>query len=106
MSVEEVDGLINRESGLKGISGVSNDLREIEAAAMGGLDALVFTGGIGEGSVGVRARACQGNYQGLGLQRAWQVGGALEGKADTERGFPLSCAPEQGRYGEAVRPRV
>lgn len=91
---EEVDELLNRESGLKGVSGVSNDLREIEsaaeagdrrallaktlfcyrlkkyigsyAAAIGGLDALVFTGGIGEGSRGVRARACQGlEYMGI-----------------------------------------
>ncbi len=88
LSVENVDNLINRESGLKGISGISNDLREIEtaageghrrallakqvfcyrikkyigsyAAAMGGLDALIFTGGIGENSKGVRARVCQG----------------------------------------------
>ncbi len=96
LSAEAVDGLINRESGLKGISGISNDLREIEtaavqgsrrallakqvfcyrikkyigsyAAAMGGLDALVFTGGIGERSTGVRARVCQGlNHMGIFL---------------------------------------
>jgi acetate kinase len=85
------DGLhrvINVEGGLKGLSGVSNDMREIEeaaaaghhrallafktfcyrvrkyigayVAAMGGLDALAFTGGIGQGSPGVRSLACQG----------------------------------------------
>ncbi|NIM90684.1 MAG: acetate/propionate family kinase [Candidatus Aminicenantes bacterium] len=96
LSAEEVDDLINRQSGLKGISGISNDLREIEAAAsqgdrrallakqlfcyrikkyigsyaaaMGGLDVLIFTGGIGEGSTGVRARVCQGlNNMGIML---------------------------------------
>ncbi|MBN2535528.1 MAG: acetate/propionate family kinase [Spirochaetales bacterium] len=88
LSREDLDRLINRESGLKGISGISNDLREIQKeaenghhrailaikifsyqirkyigaymAAMGGLDVLVFTGGIGEGSAGVRSLACQG----------------------------------------------
>jgi len=91
---EELNDLINRESGLKGLSGVSNDMREIEQAAnagnhrallafktfcyqvrktigaymaaMGGLDALVFTGGIGQGSAGVRSVACQGlRYMGI-----------------------------------------
>lgn len=88
------DGLhriINKESGLRGLSGVSNDMREVEnaanaghhrallalktfsyrirkyigayAAAMGGLDAIAFTGGIGQGSVGVRTLACQGLSQ-------------------------------------------
>lgn len=88
LSREDLDRLINRESGLKGISGISNDMREIQneaenghhrailaiktfsyqirkyigayMAAMGGLDVLVFTGGIGEGSAGVRSLACQG----------------------------------------------
>jgi len=96
MSPEEVGDLIDNRSGLKGISGVSNDLREIEehaargerrallakhvfcyrikkyigsyAAAMGGVDALIFTGGIGEGSAVIRTRACQGlNYMGIML---------------------------------------
>jgi len=84
----ELDTLINKRSGLKGLSGISNDMREIEKAAqdgdkrallavktfcyhvrkyigsymaaMGGLDALIFTGGIGQGSAGVRSLACQG----------------------------------------------
>ena len=85
---DELDDLINKQSGLKGLSGISNDMREVEKAAedgdhrallayktfcyhvrkyigaylaaMGGLDALVFTGGIGQGSAGVRSLACQG----------------------------------------------
>ena len=88
LDAEALDRLINRESGLLGISGLSNDMRELEAAAetshhrallaiktfcyrvrkyigayyaaMGGLDAVAFTGGIGQGSAGVRALACQG----------------------------------------------
>jgi acetate kinase len=85
---KELDQLINKQGGLKGLSGVSNDMREIEAAAdagnarallaiktfcyrvrkyigayvaaMGGLDVLAFTGGIGQGSVWARSLACQG----------------------------------------------
>ena len=87
MSVDEMDNLMNKKSGFKGISGISNDLREIMeaaehdnsrakftidifcyritkyigayAAAMGGLDAVVFTGGIGENAVEVRAKALE-----------------------------------------------
>lgn len=85
--VDAVDHVLNRESGLKGLSGISNDLREIEAAAekgddaarlaisvfthrarkyigayaaaMGGLDAVVLTGGIGENSASMRQRILQ-----------------------------------------------
>ncbi len=86
-TVEQLDQLLNKESGLRGLSGISNDLREIEqqaaegndrarlainvfahrarkyigayAAAMGGLDAIVFSGGIGENSVTMRRRILQ-----------------------------------------------
>jgi acetate kinase len=81
MSSAEVQQLFYHESGLKGLSGISNDVRELEesadprakfaldyfvyrvglhagmlAAALGGLDAFVFTAGIGENSARVRAR--------------------------------------------------
>jgi len=83
LNADEMDDLLNKKSGLKGISGVGNDLREIMAAApsndraqfaidifcyritkyigsyaaaMGGLDGIVFTGGIGENAVDVRAK--------------------------------------------------
>jgi len=90
----EVDRLLNRESGLLGLSGLSKDVRELEAAAaqgnerarlaisafcyrvkkyigayvavLGGVDALVFTGGIGQGSAWIRARVCQG-LAGMGI---------------------------------------
>ncbi len=88
LSLEEIDKILNRQSGLLGLSGISSDMREIETeankgderaltavnafcyrirkyvgayiAAIGGLDVLVFTGGIGEGSAWVRGLACQG----------------------------------------------
>lgn len=97
MSPSEVDTLLNTQSGLLGISGLTNDVRELQAelkehddrrvrlaieifcyrarkyigaylAAMGGADAIVFTGGIGENSPEVRARICAGmEWAGLRL---------------------------------------
>ena len=93
---EALGQLINCESGLKGISGISGDIHEIEAAAesghhrallahkafcyqvrknigayvaaMGGIDVLAFTGDIGETSSAVRSLACQGlAYMGIKL---------------------------------------
>jgi acetate kinase len=88
MTSSQLDELLNKQSGLLGLSGISSDMREVEnaaeagdvraltalkafcyrvrkyigsyVAAMGGLDVLVFTAGIGEGSAGVRAAALQG----------------------------------------------
>lgn len=87
LSLSEAATLLNKHSGLIGISGESSDMREIEtavgegnkrakyafdtfcykiqkyigayAAAMGGIDALVFTGGIGENSPLVRGQVCE-----------------------------------------------
>jgi acetate kinase len=87
LSVDEIDTLLNRESGMKGLAGV-NDMRQVErraadgdqlaqealdvycyrirkyvgayAAALGRLEALVFTAGVGENSVAVRAGVCRG----------------------------------------------
>ena len=86
LNADQIDYLLNKGSGLLGISGLSSDMREIVAktnegnsraklafdifvhrlqtgigsmaAALGGLDALVFTAGIGENSPDVRAAAC------------------------------------------------
>jgi acetate kinase len=94
LSADEIDHLLYQESGMKGLSGLSGDTREIpdaanagdpkamlaaEAftyrlrkyigayyAALGGLDVLVFTGGIGENAAGVRSMACQ-DLWGLGI---------------------------------------
>ncbi|MFM2163488.1 MAG: hypothetical protein RLZZ383_3000 [Pseudomonadota bacterium] len=87
LRLEEVDDLLNRQSGLAGLSGTGGDLRDIEdraaagddacrralqvfthrlrkhigamVAVMGGVDAIVFTAGIGENSAVVRERATQ-----------------------------------------------
>ena len=89
---DELADLFYKRSGLLGISGVSNDMRILLdssdpraeeaigvfvyriqrelgslAAALGGLDALVFTAGVGENSPAIRARVCEG-AQWLGLQ--------------------------------------
>jgi acetate kinase len=83
LTVAEVETLLYKESGLLGISGISNDMRDLLAsdapaarlaidyfvyraakeigamtAALGGLDALVFTAGIGEKSAEIRRRIC------------------------------------------------
>lgn len=95
-TARELEDLINKKSGLLGLSGTSNDMRDVEdraaagddraqlaldvfcyrarkyvgsyAAAMGGLDALVFTGGIGENSPVVRRKCCEGlEFMGISL---------------------------------------
>src|SRR6266404_6985504 len=86
-SVDQLDRILNQESGLRGISGLSSDLREVLAAmargdsraqlafdvyvhslrsyigamlaSLGGVDALAFTAGVGEHSAVVRAGACE-----------------------------------------------
>ena len=88
MTAAQLDEVLNKKSGLLGLSGISGDMREIEkaadagdaraltalktfcyrvrkyigayVAAMGGLDVVIFTAGIGQGSAGVRAMALQG----------------------------------------------
>jgi acetate kinase len=88
LSADDLDRILDRESGLLGLSGLSGDVRTVSAAAgsgdeaarlaldvylhrlraavaamaaaVGGIDALVFTGGVGEHSAEVRAGACAG----------------------------------------------
>jgi len=94
LSIADIEAALYRKSGLAGLSGIGNDVRDIEAqaaqgnkdaalaldvfcyrirkyigayaAAMGGLDVLAFTGGIGEHSANVRSRVCTG-FEYLGL---------------------------------------
>jgi acetate kinase len=92
----EVEKILYKKSGLLGLSGVSNDMRELEAsddprarlavdyfvyqaakhvgalaAALGGVDALVFTAGIGEHSATIRRRICQASaWLGLAVDEA------------------------------------
>jgi acetate kinase len=93
LPVDDIDDLLNKRSGMLGLAG-ANDMREVErraaagdraaaealdvycyrirkyvgayAAALGRLDALVFTAGVGENSARVRAGVCQG-LEGLGI---------------------------------------
>lgn len=98
LRAEQIDHLLNHESGLLGVSGISGDIRDLLAreetepaaaeavaffcyqarkwigsfaAALGGLDTLVFAGGIGEHSASVRGRICEGlEFLGLHLDSA------------------------------------
>lgn len=102
LDVDEVNAILNKKSGLLGLSGVSNDMRELlreaehgnddaklavdvfchrarkyvgaYAATMGGLDCLVFTGGIGENSAPVRESVCKGlGFLGVEVSHAKNV---------------------------------
>jgi acetate kinase len=107
LTLGEANTLLNKHSGLQGISGISSDMREIVderkngdkkatyafdvftyrvkkyigayAAAMGGLDAVIFTGGIGENSPEVRSAACEGlGFLGLTIDAALNESGEKE----------------------------
>ncbi len=96
LDAKALSHILNKESGIQGISGVSSDLRDVEeaaaagnsraklaeemlyygirkyvgayAAAMGGIDALVFTAGIGENSIAAREKVCAGlEFLGIGI---------------------------------------
>lgn len=106
MDARAIETLVYHQSGLLGVSGVSSDLRTLLAsevpsaalavdlyvyrtgrelgslaAALGGLDALVFTGGIGENSAEIRRRVCQ--------DEAW-LGVALDEPANRSGGPRIS----------------
>ncbi|MDQ3818206.1 MAG: acetate/propionate family kinase, partial [Acidobacteriota bacterium] len=104
LSAQDVETMLNKQSGLIGISGLTNDMRELLAeahenddrrarlaieifcyrarkyigaylAAMNGADAIIFTGGIGENSAEVRAKISDG-LQWLGLELDEERNGA------------------------------
>jgi acetate kinase len=120
MSPKQFDAMINHESGLLGVSETSPDVRDLlarqhddaraaeaiavfvhgikkgigaMAAVLGGLDVLVFSGGIGENAGEIRARVCEG----LGF-----LGVALDGPSN-EAGSPL-ISPPGGRVQVHVIP--
>ncbi len=108
LTTDELERMLTRESGLKGVSGVSGDMREVMAArsegnvraalafdiylhrlragigamlaSLGGLDALIFTGGVGQNSATVRAAACE-KFGFLGLSVA----------PDKNEGVSINC---------------
>lgn len=107
LAVQEIENLFNKQSGLLGISGLTNDMRELLAeaeenndrraklaieifcyraakyigaylAAMNGTDAVVFTGGIGENSAEIRSRICR-NLEWFGLTLDEELNAAHSG---------------------------
>ena len=109
MTPAAVQDLLYRDSGLKGLSGISNDMRDLQsssdpraalavdhfvyrvglnagmlAAALGGVDAFVFTAGIGENSPAIRARIAE--------RLVW-LGGVLDPAANAA-GKSLISRPE------------
>ena len=115
MSAQTLQQLLYEQSGLLGVSGISSDMRELLtssdpgaaeavdlfvyrisrelgslAAALNGLDALVFTGGIGENAATIRARVCR-DARWLGLD--------LDEEANTKGGPRISCIEAACRHG-------
>jgi acetate kinase len=107
-SIGELDAMLNKQSGLLGVSGLTSDMRELQAeiaehgdrraklaldlfcyrikkylgaylAAMNGADAIVFAGGIGENSASVREQIC-GGLDWLGIASEASRNAALTGK--------------------------
>ena len=108
MDARAIEKLIYQQSGLLGVSGISSDMRTLDAsneprakaaidlyvyrigrelgslaAALGGLDAIVFTAGIGENSRGLRERVCR--------DAAW-LGVELDAEANARDGPRISTA--------------
>jgi acetate kinase len=108
LSAQEVEAMLYKQSGLLGISGVSNDMRDLLASAepaaklavdyfvyqaakqvgalaavLGGVDGIVFTAGIGERSSEIRRRLCEAS--------AW-LGVALDPAANERHGPRISAA--------------
>jgi acetate kinase len=106
MDVKDIENLLYKKSGLLGLSGISNDMRVLQesedpraeeavsvfvyriqrelgslSATLGGLDALVFTAGIGENAPDIRSRVCEG-AQWLGIH--------LDADANAHKGPKIS----------------
>lgn len=111
MDARAIETLIYRQSGLMGVSGISSDMRTLHAssepaaaeaialfnyrivreigslaAALGGVDALIFTGGIGENDAAVRANVCEAcHWLGLELDENRNAHGPSRISTDTSR---------------------
>ncbi len=114
-SASEIDTILNKKSGLAGVSGVSSDKRDLEnaanegnerailandmlnyeikkyigsyAAAMGGVDCVIFTGGIGENDAMLRAAVCE-NMEFLGI--------AIDAERNKMRGMDINDISAEG----------
>jgi acetate kinase len=118
MSMADIDTLLNKESGLLGISGLTNDMRDLLAEAkehqdrrailainifaqrvkkyigaylaeMNGADAIVFTGGIGENSAVIRQRICAG-LEWFGIEIDEELNNAKVGGKEGEINLPTA----------------
>jgi len=124
-SAQEVEDILNKKSGLLGISGLSNDCRNLTAAAkegnaraalalkiltngikkhigayaaeMNGLDALVFTAGIGENQFNIRAMVCE-NMEFLGIEID------KEKNENFTRGIPVNISKDGARVQTWIIP--
>ena len=124
-TAQEVEDIINKKSGLLGVSGISNDCRNIaEAAAegnhradlalkilangikkhigaytaeMNGIDALVFTAGIGENQANIREMACEGmEFFGIKIDK--------EKNQNFTRGIPFDISADDARVRTWIIP--
>lgn len=119
LSATDLDETLNRRSGLLGVSGVSSDIRKIQAAAkegnarailaleiyadriraaigaltttLGGIDALVFTAGVGENNAELRTAVCSG-LEHLGLR--------------LDAGKNVACKPDQDISASNAQNRI
>ncbi len=108
MTPEEMDTTLNKKSGMLGISGVSSDARDVEAAVnagnpraqlthdiyvnrvvnvvggyvaqMGGVDAIAFTAGLGENDTTLREKICKGLEEAFGLDMNYELNSKSRGK--------------------------
>lgn len=123
LSTEQMDAIMNKKSGVYGISGVSSDFRDLDeaiqagneraelalqiftyqvkkfigsyACAMGGLDAVVFTAGIGENNPDVRRRVCS-NLAFLGIE--------IDEELNSKRGQELDISKDAAKVRTLVIP--
>jgi acetate kinase len=136
LGAKEIEDALNRQSGLLGVSGISGDMREVLAArsagneraslavdvyahrvrqaigalavTLGGVDALVFTAGVGENSPEVRAAICRG-LPCLGLELDPEANASCSPDADVaRRGTParilvLAAREDLAMLSEVVR---
>lgn len=123
MSADEVNNILNKKSGVLGISGISSDFRDLEkaagegnelaalalrtfyyqvvkyigayAAVMNGVDTIVFTAGLGENSIGTRTEICQ-NLSFLGVE--------LDAEKNRTRGIEADVSTASSRVRVYVIP--
>lgn len=123
LSASQADEILNKKSGLLGISGVSNDMRDITkaaqegnqraklalavteysisktvgayAAAMNGIDAMVFTAGIGENDCGLRSNICK---------RLGFLGISIDEEKNSQRGKEMFISTQDSKVKVLVIP--